>query len=65
MGTPSNFVIVSKEVTDEETMRAAVDGLVSEYGDGILLFENDYEYTVMVPGAYPYDVFETLFKTAE
>ena len=64
-GTPTNFVLVSKSAVDEQTMKSAVEGLNDQYGDGIILFEDDTDYTVMVPGAYPFSVFETIFKTVE
>ena len=64
-GTPSNFVLVSKSAVDEQTIKAAVQGLNDQYGEGIILFEDASDYTVMVPGAYPFSVFETIFKTVE
>ena len=63
-GTPSSFIIISKSDVDEASIMAAVDDVNAQYG-GITLFENDNEYIVMVPGAYPYDVFSTIIDTVE
>jgi len=61
-GTPSNFVVISKDNADEASLKSAVALLNSQYGDGIVLFENDNEYTVMIPGAYPYAAFDTVLS---
>ena len=61
-GTPSNFLIIPKSKISEVEIRAVMDSLNSEYGEGIVLFENSNEYTVFIPGAYPFEAFDTVFK---
>ena len=62
-GTPSNFLIVPKENMSEETARATVDSLNQEFGGtSIKLFQNDNEYIVMIPGAYPFEAFEGVLE---
>ncbi len=61
-GTPSNFVVISKNNVDETSLKSAVSLLNSQYGDGIVLFENNNEYTVMIPGAYPYAAFDAVLS---
>ncbi len=62
-GTPSNFLIIPKGKVDETTLKNAVSSLNQQYGDGISLYMDSTDYTVMVPGAYPYEAFETILKT--
>lgn len=61
-GTPSNFVIIPKNIVNEAELLSAVSSLNSQYGDGIILFQDSADYTVMIPGAYPYSAFETVLK---
>jgi len=63
-GTPSSFIIIPKSNADEESIRDAVDVVNAMYG-GITLYENDNEYTVYVPGAYPYDTFSTVLDAVD
>jgi protein-disulfide isomerase len=62
-GTPSNFLIIPKDNVDETALQGALDSLNQQYGGGLTLFEDATHYTVMVPGAYPYDAFDTVLKT--
>jgi predicted DsbA family dithiol-disulfide isomerase len=61
-GTPSNFLIIPKDNVDETTLKNAVSSLNQQYGEGISLFMDSTDYTVMVPGAYPYEAFEAVLK---
>jgi protein-disulfide isomerase len=61
-GTPSNFIIIPKNKVDETTLKNAVSGLNQQYGEGISLFMDSTDYTVMVPGAYPYEAFDAILK---
>jgi protein-disulfide isomerase len=60
-GTPSNFLLIPKDKITEEKMTGVVDDLNTMYGDGIDLYENSDEYVVFIPGAYPYEAFDTVF----
>lgn len=64
-GTPTSFIVIKKSAVKEADIKAAMDSLASTYGSSLTLFENNDEYTVMVPGAYPYDAFDTVLKTVD
>jgi hypothetical protein len=61
-GTPSNFLIVPKSKMTESDAKGVMDELNSMYGEGIVLFENANEYSFFVPGAYPYEAFDTILS---
>jgi protein-disulfide isomerase len=61
-GTPSNFLIIPKSKMTEATANSVVDSLNDTYGEGIILFENDNEYTFFIPGAYPYEAFDAVLS---
>ncbi len=61
-GTPSSFIIIPKGNIDEATITGVMSALASKYGGGPTLFENDNEYIVMIPGAYPYEVFDAILS---
>ncbi|MBD3210819.1 thioredoxin domain-containing protein [Candidatus Micrarchaeota archaeon] len=60
-GTPSSFLIIPKDRISGDSINAAVENLNSAYG-GVGLAENEDEYIIFIPGAYPYDAFETILK---
>lgn len=62
-GTPTSFIVIKKSAVSESDLSAALDTLALTYGNALTLYEDSDEYTVMVPGAYPYDVFEAVLKT--
>lgn len=64
-GTPTSFIVIKKSAVKEADIKAAMDSLAMTYGNSLTLFEDSDEYTVMVPGAYPYDAFETVLKTVD
>lgn len=58
-GTPASFIIVPKAKISAKAMKDAVSALNAQYGAGALtLFENANDYTVLVPGAFPYEAFD-------
>lgn len=63
-GTPSSFLIIPKDKISEEDIKAVVLSLNEEYG-GLGLAENDNEYTVFIPGAYPYEAFDAVLSAVD
>jgi protein-disulfide isomerase len=61
-GTPSNFLIIPKNKISDADVKAAVSSINSQYGDGVELFINSDTYVVMIPGAYPYAVFDSILS---
>jgi protein-disulfide isomerase len=62
-GTPASFIIVPKSKISGTAMKAAVDALIAQYGAGTLtLYENANEYTVLIPGAFPYETFDGILS---
>ncbi len=63
LGTPGSFIIVPKSRISLADMQAAVDALDKQYGAGALpLFEDSNDYTVFVPGAFPYAAFDGILS---
>lgn len=61
-GTPSNFLLIPKGKISYSDVTSAVSSLNSQYGDSIELFENDNEYVVLIPGAFPYAAFDAVLS---
>jgi hypothetical protein len=61
-GTPSNFLIVPKSKMTEATAKEVMDDLTAMYGEGITLFEDSNDFTFFIPGAYPYEAFDTVLS---
>jgi len=64
-GTPNSFIIIPKNKVDETTLRSLVDSINSQYGGSLELYQNDNEYTVLIPGAYPYQVFQAILDEVD
>ncbi len=60
-GTPSSFLIIPKSRISGEDVTAVVASLNDEYGN-LGLFEDENDYLVFIPGAYPYDVFDAVLS---
>ncbi len=61
-GTPSSFLVIPKDRISREDIDAAMVSLAEQFGEGLTLYENDNDYTVMIPGAYPYSAFDTILS---
>ena len=62
LGTPSNFLIIPKSKISEQDLRDIVSSINEEYGEGVRLLEDDNDYTVFIPGAYPYSLFDAVLS---
>lgn len=63
-GTPSNFIIIPKTKISDDDMRSAVEDVNSQYG-GVELYEDGTDYTILIPGAYPYEVFDAILSAVD
>ena len=58
-GTPGSFIIVPKSKITLKAITDAVAAQNAQYGAGALsLFEDSTSYTVLIPGAFPYEAFD-------
>ncbi len=64
-GTPSSFLIIPKSKMSEDDAKGVVASLNSEYGGALELYENSDEYTILIPGAYPYEVFDAVLSKVD
>lgn len=64
LGTPSNFLIIPKSKVNGDDLKAVVASINDE-GGTLVLLENENEYTVLVPGAYSYNVFDAVLSTVD
>lgn len=64
LGTPSNFLIIPKSKVNGDDLKAVVASINDE-GGTLVLLENENDYTVLVPGAYPYEVFDAVLSTVD
>jgi len=62
-GTPGSFIIVPKSKITLKAITAAVDAQNAQYGAGALtLYEDSTSYTVLIPGAFPYEAFNGILS---
>jgi len=64
-GTPNSFIIVPKSKISEDDAKDVVDEINTQYGGGITLYEDSSDYTFLVPGAYPYEVFDMILSEVD
>ncbi len=61
-GTPASFIVIPKSKVDGTVLKSAVDSINAQLQGNLVIFENANEYTVLIPGAYPYQAFDAVLK---
>lgn len=64
-GTPGVLVVLPKDKTDYNSLDSVVKTYPPHpvYGGGMVMYQDEDNYIVLVGGAYPYSAFEALLKT--
>jgi protein-disulfide isomerase len=64
-GTPNSFIIIPKSKISEDDARDVVKSVNDQYGEALVLYENNNEYTILIPGAFPYSVFDAILSEVD
>lgn len=60
-GTPGTFLLLPKNKVNEQQIKSTLSEVNTQIG-GLTLYENNAEWIVFVPGAYPYAVFDAFLS---